>query len=233
MTSNRNVYLKMKTLTEAKEILFNRFPLAKALASETIPVPDAVGRVLSKPVTARLSSPNFHAAAMDGIVVKAESTFGASETKPKELIIGKDAFYINTGHVIPEGYNAVIMIEHINIIDENRIEIEAPAFPWQYVRKMGEDIVATELLFPHNHVITPYCVGALLSGGIFSVSVKKKPKVLIIPTGSELVDWRTASLEKLEPGQILETNSFVLGKLVESFGGVYVRHEMLMDDPKK
>ena len=233
MTSNRNVYLKMKTLTEAKEILFNRFPLSEALESETIPVPDAVGRVLSRPVTARLSSPNFHAAAMDGIVVKAESTFGAGETKPKELIIGEDAFYINTGHVIPEGLNAVIMIEHVNIIDEHRIEIEAPAFPWQYVRKMGEDIVATELLFPHNHVITPYCVGALLSGGIFSVPVRKKPKVLIIPTGSELVDWRTASLEKLEPGQCLETNSFMLGKLVESFGGSYVRHEILIDDHKK
>ncbi|HUV51359.1 MAG TPA: molybdopterin biosynthesis protein [Anaerolineae bacterium] len=233
MTSKRNVYLKMKTLTEAREILFNRFPLTEALEGETIPVPDAVGRVLSGPVTARLSSPNFHAAAMDGIAVKAESTFGASETKPKELAIGKDAFYINTGHVIPEGLNAVIMIEHINIIDENRIEIEAPAFPWQHVRKMGEDIVATELLFPQNHAITPYCVGALLSGGIFSVSVRKKPKVLIIPTGSELVDWRTTSLEKLEPGQILETNSFMLGKLVESFGGVYVRHEMVMDDPKK
>ncbi|MDO9565444.1 MAG: molybdopterin biosynthesis protein [Candidatus Desulfaltia sp.] len=233
MTSNRNVYLKMKTLTEAKEILFNRFALTETLASETIQVPDAVGRVLSEPVTARLSSPNFHSAAMDGIVVKAESTFGASETKPKELVIGKDAFYINTGNVIPEGFNAVIMIEHINIIDENRIEIEAPAFPWQHVRKMGEDIVATELLFPHNHVITPYCVGALLSGGIFSVLVKKKPKVLIIPTGSELVDWRKTSVEKLEPGQILETNSFMLGKLVESFGGEYVRHEMVMDDPKK
>lgn len=223
----------MKTLTEAKEILFNRFALTETLASETIQVPDAVGRVLSEPVTARLSSPNFHSAAMDGIVVKAESTFGASETKPKELVIGKDAFYINTGNVIPEGFNAVIMIEHINIIDENRIEIEAPAFPWQHVRKMGEDIVATELLFPHNHVITPYCVGALLSGGIFSVLVKKKPKVLIIPTGSELVDWRKTSVEKLEPGQILETNSFMLGKLVESFGGEYVRHEMVMDDPKK
>ncbi|MFV9644644.1 MAG: molybdopterin biosynthesis protein, partial [Desulfobacterales bacterium] len=99
MASNRNVYLKMKTLTEAKEILLNRFPLAEALESETIPVPDAVGRVLAEPVTARLSSPNFHAAAMDGIVVKAESTFGAGETKPKELIVGRDAFYINTGNV--------------------------------------------------------------------------------------------------------------------------------------
>ena len=223
----------MKTLKEARDIVFNSFPLAGVLGSETIPVPDAVGRVLSEPVTAKLSSPNFHAAAMDGIAVRAKSTFGASETKPKELIIGKDAFYINTGHVIPEGLNAVIMIENINVVEKNRIEIEAPAFPWQYIRKMGEDIVATELLFPHNHVITPYCVGALLSGGIFSVSVRKKPKVLIIPTGSELVDWRTYPVENLKPGQVLESNSFLLGKLIESCGATYVRNEIVIDDHEK
>lgn len=233
MTTNRNVYLKMKTLADAREILFKRFPLTGMLDSETVSVPDAVGRVLAEPVTARLSSPNFHAAAMDGIVVKAESTFGAGETKPKELIIGRDAFYINTGHVIPKDLNAVIMIEHINVLDQTRIEIEAPAFPWQHIRKMGEDIVATELLFPRNHVVTPYCVGAILSGGILSVAVRKKPKILIIPTGSELVDWRNSSLDELKPGQVLETNSFVLGKLIESCGGIYERHEMVIDDPDK
>jgi putative molybdopterin biosynthesis protein len=97
---------------------------------------------------------------------------------------------------------------------------------------VGEDIVATELLFPHNHVITPYCVGALLSGGVFRVPVRKKPTVLVIPTGSELVDWRNTSLENLKPGQVLETNSFVLGKLIESWGGRFVRHEMMSDDPE-
>ncbi len=233
MCKDRNIYLKMKTLKEAREILFAEFDVFGVLSSETVPVPEAVGRVLSEPVTARLSSPNFHSAAMDGIAVKAESTFGATETRPKQLIIGKDAFYVNTGHVLPENTDAVIMIEHLNVLDEARVEIEAPAFPWQNIRKMGEDIVATELLFPQNHVITPYCVGALLSGGIFSVSVRKKPKVLIIPTGSELVDWRDAALEDLKPGQMLETNSFVLGKLIESCGGTYVRHEILMDDSEK
>ena len=232
MSHKRNVYLKMKTLKEAREILFEQFS-AGLLSSEMVSVPDAVGRVLAEPVTARLSSPNFHAAAMDGIAVKAKNTFGASEARPKELIIGEDAFYINTGHVMPENTNAVIMIEHINVLDESRVEIEAPAFPWQHVRKMGEDIVATELLFPQSHVITPYCVGALLSGGIFSVLVRKKPKVLIIPTGSELVDWRNTALEDIKPGQVLETNSFVLGKLIESCGGAYVRHDMLMDDPER
>ncbi len=237
-TSDRNVYLKMKTLEDARKILCERFPEGAGICSrEMIPVPDAVGRVTAEPVTAKISSPNFHAAAMDGIAVKAEITFGAGETRPKELLIGKDAFFVNTGHVLPENTDAVIMIEHIHTQEEaihalQRIRIEAPAFPWQNVRKMGEDIVATELLFPQNHLITPYCVGALLSGGIFSVSVKKKPKVLIIPTGSELADWRSAAVEALEPGQIFETNSFVLGKLTEACGGVYVRHEMLKDDLK-
>jgi putative molybdopterin biosynthesis protein len=73
-------------------------------------------------------------------------------------------------------------------------------------------------------------VGALLSGGVFSVRVKAKPKVFIIPTGSELVDWRKTPLSRVQPGQVLETNSFVLGKLVESCGGTYARHEIVKDD---
>jgi putative molybdopterin biosynthesis protein len=125
------------------------------------------------------------------------------------------------------------MVENVNELDEEHIEIEAPAFPWQNVRRVGEDIVATELLFPQNHVITPYCVGALLAGGVFSVAVKSKPKVLIIPTGSELVDWRKLEPQDIKPGQVLETNSFVLGKLVEKCGGTFRRHEMVVDDTDK
>jgi len=233
MSHKRNIYLKMKTLDEAREILFKRFLSKRTISKEMISVPDAVGRVLSEPVSAVISSPNFHLSAMDGIAVKAENTFGASETRAKELTIGKDAFYVNTGHVMPENSDAIIMIEYVQVLDQNRVKIETPAFPWQNVRKVGEDIVATELLFPQNHVITPYCVGALLSGGIFKVPVKSQPKVLIIPTGSELVDWRETAVENLQPGQVIETNSFVLGKLAESCGGSFVRHEMISDDPEK
>ncbi len=237
MKSSRNIYLKMKTLEEAKEILDREFALSGVLSDEATAVPDAVGRVLSRPVTAALSSPNFHSAAMDGIAVNAKTTYGASETHPKELTIGHNAFYVNTGHVMPEGCDSVIMIEHIHALDKKRVVIEAPTFPWQHVRKMGEDIVATELLFPQNHKITPYCVGALLSGGVFSVNIKKKPQVLIIPTGSELVDWQSDTFKKvgvqnLKPGQVLETNAYVLGKLVESCGGTYTRNTLLTDDPE-
>ncbi|MBU2521530.1 MAG: molybdopterin biosynthesis protein [Proteobacteria bacterium] len=233
MNNNRNIYLKMKTLKEARKILFDLFSADKVLPTEFVQAPDSVGRVLAGAVTAKVSSPHFHSCAMDGIAVKAEDTFGANESSPVKLTVGGNAFFVNTGNALPENTNAVIMVEYINTIDENCLEIEAPAYPWQNVRKMGEDIVATELLFPQNHVITPYCLGALLSGGIFSVPVKKKPKVLIIPTGSEIVDWRNAVIEDIKPGQALETNSFVLGKLIESCGGSFIRHEIIKDDMEK
>ncbi len=230
MSTRRNIYLKMKTLADARRILFERFLNDSLMPGENCSVPDAVGRVLAGPVSARLSSPNFHAAAMDGIAVSAEDTYGAAENRPRVLQVGEKAHFLNTGHVMPKGTNAVIMIENVNVLDTERVQIDAPAFPWQHVRKLGEDIVATELLFPQNHVITPYCVGALLSAGIFDVAVRKKPQVLILPTGSELVDWRNLDPKNLEPGQVLETNSYVLGKLVESHGGGYTKHERIADD---
>ena len=95
---------------------------------------------------------------------------------------------------------------------------------------MGEDIVATELLFPRNHKITPYSIGALLSAGHFKVPVLKKPKLLIIPTGSELVEQHKVSLKNLKPGEVIETNSHVLGKLAEAIGAAYIRHGRIMDD---
>jgi len=185
MNSKRNVYLDMKSIEEAKKILFDHFE-HMVTKVETLDVVDAKGRVLATPAMAVISSPNFHAAAMDGIAVDAATTFGASEETPSTLCPDKNAFWINTGHAMPEGTNAVIMIEHLNIIDEKNVEIEAPVFPWQHVRKMGEDIVATQLLFPQGHRINAHSLGALLSGGIFTISAYKKPKVLIIPTGSEL-----------------------------------------------
>ena len=230
MATKRNVYLNMKPLDEARQILFGHFPAVGTMPAETVSPPDAVGRILAEPVTAKVSSPNFHAAAMDGVAVKAEDTFGASETRPRELQVGSQARFLNTGHVMPPDTDAVIMIENIQMVGDDRIRIEAPAFPWQHVRKMGEDIVATELLYPRGHVVGPYCVGALISGGIYDVPVRRKPRVLIIPTGSELVDWRTTAPERLKPGQVLETNAYVLEKMIAACGGDATRHERVMDD---
>ncbi len=226
----RNVYLKMKSLDEARAIVRERLAPLQTLAAETVPVPEAVGRVLAEPVFAVISAPNYHAAAMDGVAVKAETTYGASESQPRTLFVGQQAFFVNTGNVLPDGTDAVIMIENVQVTEEQQIVIEAPAFPWQHVRRVGEDIVATELLFARHHRITPYCVAALLTGGVFTVPVKTRPRVLIIPTGSELVDWREAPPAAVKPGQVLETNSFVLAALVESCGGAVTRHPMVADD---
>lgn len=231
MSHKRNVYLQMKSLAEAREIVRDEFSDAGVAGVETVSPPDAVGRVLAGPVTAALSSPNFHAAAMDGIAVFAKTTFGAHESRPKVLHVGSDAYYINTGHELPEGTDAVIMIEQVQVLDDRRVQIEAPAFPWQHVRKMGEDIVATELLFARHHRVTPYCVGALLSAGLFHVSVLPRPKVAIIPTGSELVDWRKTPPEQVRPGQVIESNAYVLSAMVEAAGGCCERMEKIGDDP--
>jgi putative molybdopterin biosynthesis protein len=231
LSHKRNVYLQMKSLQEARKIVMEAFAGATPLAEENLAPPDAVGRILAEPVTARVSSPNFHAAAMDGIAVKAATTFGAHESRPMALRVGQDAFYVNTGHVLPPGTDAVIMIEQVQVLDDERVQIEAPAFPWQHVRKMGEDIVATEMLFARFHRITPYCVGALLAAGLFEVPVLMKPRVAIIPTGSELVDWRATALEAVRPGQVIESNSYVLEALVAAAGGCCTRWSKLGDDP--
>ena len=141
--------------------------------------------------------------------------------------------FLNTGHVMPEGTNAVIMIENIQTIGEDRIRIEAPAFPWQHVRKMGEDIVGHRTALPsRGHTVTPYCIGALIAGGVYKVPVRRKPRVLIIPTGSELVDWRTTDPKDLKPGQVLESNAYVLEKMIQACGAgaEALRHERVIDD---
>jgi putative molybdopterin biosynthesis protein len=229
MNAKRNVYLDMKSIEQAKAILFDQFK-SNMTNSETVDVVDARKRVLSQPAVAAISSPNFHASAMDGIAVNAKETFGAAPENPKTLTPGENAFWVNTGHAMPEGTNAVIMIEHLNILDQKTVEIEAPVFPWQHVRKMGEDIVATKLLFPRGHQINAYSMGALLSGGIFQVQVYQKPRVLIIPTGSELKQWHDISPRTMKPGDVVESNSTVLGGLCRDCGAEFDIHPMLKDN---
>ncbi len=227
----RNIYLKKKSLEEAKAISSRLAGLIQ-LGVETIPVTKAVGRVTAEPLFAKVSSPPFHGAAMDGIAVKAESTYGATEETPKVLTLGKEALFVNTGHPIPSGMNAVIMIEQVYQIDSEKVEIREAAHPWQHVRALGEDIVATEMVFPKNHKITPYDIGALLASGYHEIPVKKRPKILILPTGSELIE--PEEVNPLEPlTKIIESNSYVLSHLVMEDGGEPLRHPIVKDDPNE
>ena len=229
MKNRRTIYLQMKPVEEAQGAFASRLNLEACLASETIAVQEAAGRVTAEPVFARFSTPSHHLAAMDGIAVRAEATFGTTVDRPKTLTIGKDGFLINTGQIMPEGTNAVIMIEQVVMLDDQRAQIESGAYPWQNVRKVGEDIVATELLLPQNHRVTPYDIGALLNGGIFRVVVKEKPRVLLIPTGSELISPQDLDGNTLAPGRVVESNSAILGALIEAAGGRCRIHPIVPD----
>ncbi len=225
----RKIYLHMKPLQEAQEIFFNCLDYGRMLEKERVSTPEGLGRILAEPVFACFSSPNFHAAAMDGIALRAEDTFGTTVDQPRQFRISQEAFWINTGHPLPEKTNAVVMVEQIQQIEENLIELQAPAYPWQYVRKMGEDLVATELLLPQGHRISAYDLGALVAGGVFELWVVQRPKVVMIPTGSELVEWEELAGRPLPPGKVPEYNTLILSGLVTESGGETIRWPIIQD----
>src|SRR3712207_4823881 len=152
----RKVYLEDIPLDEARRRFDDALAKAGALepiAGERVPVQEALGRVTAGPVWAALSNPHYHGAAMDGAAVRAEETRGASEATPIRLRVGRQAEWVDTGDPLPAGMNAVIMVEHIHTHGEE-IEIMAPVAPWQHVRSMGEDIVATELALDRKSVVS-------------------------------------------------------------------------------
>ncbi len=198
--------------------------LLRPLEGEVVDAADAYGRVTAEPVAAVRSVPHYHAAAMDGIAVQAADTFGASETTPVRL--HPDQFRpVNTGDPLPDGTDAVIMIEDVHEVGAEA-EIIASVVPWQHVRLAGEDVVATELLLPSNHRIEPADVGALLAAGVQRVRARRRPTVLFVPTGSEIVP----AAAELRPGEIPEFNTAMLAAEVRAWGGAVVRHPVVPDD---
>lgn len=223
MLEKRKRYLHNTPVAEARKLFLDR--RWGMTQEEILPVAAAVGRVTSKAVFAKMSSPHFHAAAMDGVAVRAADTEGASETSPKRLLLLKQAFPVDTGNALPVGCDAVIMAE--DLFEQGEvIEIMAAVVPWQHVRPIGEDIVATEMLLPSGHRLGAVDAGALLAGGQTDVAVRQRPKVAIIPTGNELV----AAGTKPNPGQIIEYNSVIFSALVEEWGGEALKQEIVRDD---
>ncbi len=202
---------------------------AGLMPGEIVALDEAVGRVTAAPVWAAVSSPHYHASAMDGYAVRADATRGASEMRPRQLKVGTEAFYVDTGDPIPPHTNAVIMVEDVQLSGPSgaqQIEILAPVAPWQHIRPMGEDMVATELILPANHQLRPQDIGAAAGSGHGTLFVRRKPRVAILPTGTELVKPGAA----LRPGDIIEYNSLVLGAMVAEWGGAVTRLPMLSDD---
>ena len=251
----RKIYLEDISLDEAWARLISALDsvgLWQPFPGETVPLPDALGRITAEPIWAKLSAPHYHASAMDGYAVRARDTATASDATPVHLTIGDDgqAKYVDTGDPVPAWADAVIPIENVQLIEtsnfksqipksqnpnspqsaisnlQSAIEIRASVTPWSHVRPMGEDMVATELVLPSNHTLRPVDLGAIAGCGHTSVSVRRKPRVAVIPTGTELV----SAGSEVTAGDIIEYNSLVLAAQVETWGGLATRHTIVPDD---
>ncbi len=226
-TPKRNIYLQMKTLEEARNLWTEKTSPCRC-AVEVIPAVSALGRVLAQPIIAGNSVPHYHGAAMDGIAVRAKDTFGAGETQPLRLVLGKTAHEVDTGDSLPPETDAVIMIEYVSPVGDGEVEIRSAAFPWQHVRKVGEDIVAGELLLPQHHRLRPADIGALLAGAVHEVAVYACPRVWIQPSGTELIPAGEAT--GAAPGRIVEFNGAILSGLVRECGGEALLQGIVRDD---
>jgi len=236
-----SLYLHDIPLPEAQsrlEAALKDADLWRVLGAESIPLDEnALGRVLAESIWAKISSPNYHASAMDGFAVRAIITTGALPSAPLNLEIGPDAEYVDTGDPLPEWADAVIPIENVESLDERgeithdirkpkTIRIRAAVPPWSHVRPLGEDIVATQLILPAGHILRPVDLGAIAASGYDEIKVSRKPRVAILPTGTELVPIGS----KLKSGDILEYNSLVLAAQIKSMGGEPTRFPITKDD---
>jgi putative molybdopterin biosynthesis protein len=227
--SERTIYLE----DVAVEVARARFDEALAQAGlrndrrETLVLDDALGRVTAAPAFARLSSPHYHACAMDGVAVNAKRTRGARETEPLVLEVGREAFFVDTGDALPEGTDAVIPVEEVEARDDGRVAIRAAVAPFTHVRALGEDVVATEAVVAAGRTLEPADLAALAAAGRTKVEVVARPRVAVITTGGELV---TPDIEKPTAGQIVDSNAILLRACVRRYGGEPIAFERVPDD---
>ena len=154
MDRRKRIYRHLESVEDARATLLSRFAELHT-DPETVPTRAALGRVVTRPVRAERSVPGYHAAAMDGLAVRARETFGAQPDRPK-LLDTSAVQPINTGEPMPEeGFDAVVMIENVEKVDETW-EVRQAVYPWQHVRKAGEDIVRGEILIAARHALTPF-----------------------------------------------------------------------------
>lgn len=236
-----SLYLHDIPLDQAKK-RFNQalkeYKLDSILGIEQILINEfAVGRVLAEPVWAKISSPHYHASAMDGFALKAKSSENAMQTNPISLRVPEEAEYLDTGDVLPDWADCVIPIENIEAFDENgiptpnirqpySIRIRASLPPWSHIRSIGEDIIATELVLPAGKILRPVDLGAAAACGHNFLFVYKIPFVTILPTGTELVPIGT----DVKKGDIIEYNSVVLGAQIIDWGGNVRRFPITIDN---
>ncbi len=222
----RHNYLSNTPLNEARPLFLKAAEEAGFTAqTELIPTGCAAGRITANAVYAAISAPHYNASAMDGIAVKAADTFGASENAP--ALLKKDSYVtVDTGDPLPEGTDAVIMIEDVREQADESVKILSAVAPWQNVRQVGEDLCMGDMIAPAGTRITPALAGAFLAGGVQRIPVKKRPVFGIIPTGDEIVP-PTAEPKR---GEIIEFNSTIFSAMLAEWGAESRIFDIVKDD---
>jgi molybdopterin molybdotransferase len=224
-------FFDLKPVEEARSLFLQACAGEAKPASEAVALADALGRITAGTVTAPADLPPFPRTSVDGFAVRAGDTFGASEGLPAyltvtaEILMGQapalplkrgEAQRISTGGALPEGADAVVMIEYTEALAADEIGITRPVSPGENVMQKGEDARQGDALLPAGHQVRAQELALLQSAGILTVDVVRRPTVAIISTGDELVAPEAAP----GPGQIRESNAAALTALVRRDGGV-------------
>ncbi|MCP5054718.1 MAG: molybdopterin molybdotransferase MoeA, partial [bacterium] len=211
------------------------------VATEKIPLIEALGRILAADIVSDVDLPDFVRATMDGYAVSASSTFGATEANPAYLTVTGtvlmgdapafsigpgEAARISTGGMLPPDSDSVVMVEHSETLDDTTIEVYRSVAPGHNVVQIGEDIKKTELLLPRGVRFRPQETGLLAAFGIETIDVYKKPVIGIISTGDEIVPIN----ETPGPGFIRDINTYTLSHLVQEIGGIPVNYGIVKDE---
>jgi len=212
---------------EAYRVLESRLPTG--MKTERVPAVRALDRVLCEDLTSPVDLPDFPRSTMDGFAVRAVDTYGASEGLPAYLTVGgevlmgtraetamhvSEAIRIATGGMMPEGADAVVMVENTQAVDSATIEVVRPVAPGENVLRVGEDITRGAIVLASGHVLRPQDLGGLAALGITHVEVARCLRVAIVSGGDELV----APDQEPSPGQIRDINTYTLSALVERAG---------------
>lgn len=225
-------------LEEARDIIDQA--MKRIERTERIGLLDAVGRVIAGDITSDRDVPPFSRAAMDGYAVAAEDTFGASRFEPKTLRVVEKVYTgqmpakrissgqcveIATGAPMPDGADAVVMVEESERAGDSDVHIFTPVYPRQNVGKQGADIVSGQVVVRAGDVLNPSRIGALAALGIIDVEVFAKPRIAILSTGNEIAEPG----QPLAPGQIYDINRFTLSTIIAEHGGIPVAHRTAQD----
>ncbi len=216
-------YLSVISLAEARALVERSFPAIPGVVRVPVTA-GTVGRITAAPIFARFSVPAIHLSAMDGIAVRSAETLGASEQNPVTL---PDAARVNTGNIVPAGYDAVVMIEDV-WVDGETYTVRKPVSPWQHIRPVGEDIGESEMILSSHHRIRPQDVGALANYGVTEVKVLNV-RAGLIPTGSELVPAGVMP----PPGKVVESNTLMAASVLAEAGVEAHRYPIVPDDPDR